>query len=207
MTGWSVILYALYGGKIVKKRIIEATKKAIIKRGLQEIKISDVAREAKIGKGTVYLYFKDKQQVFIVLIDSFFDEADEFIKRAKKTKGNGLKKLNKFVELDLNFYEKNRKLFNVLGEDVGSFSKMLDKKRRTTIFKRYFQIIDSIASLIKICKKEGFIGKITAREGTLILLSIIHAYAGQRIHGLSKRALKKEKGKIIQIFLRGVGNV
>ncbi len=190
----------------MKNRIIEATKKAIIKRGVQKTKISDVAREAKIGKGTVYLYFKGKQQIFHVLIDSFFAEVNEFIRQAKETKGSGLEKLNKFVELDLNFYEKNKKLFNIMGEDIGSFAKILDKKWRMEIFKKYFQIINSIACLIKICKKEGFIGNIAHQEGTLVLISIIHAYVKQRIHGLSKRPLQKEKEKIIQIFLKGVGN-
>jgi len=189
----------------MRERIIEATKRVIIKKGYQGIKVSDIAEEAKIGKGTVYLYFKNKEQIFVALVDSFFAEANKFIKQAKESKGNSLEKLRKFIELDLNFYEKNRKLISMLGEEFGSLAKMFDQKWRMWILKKYFQIVDSISSLIKICKEEGLFGKIDPGEGVIILTSIIHGYVAQRIYGLDNQPLPKQAEKILGIFLHGVG--
>jgi len=188
----------------MKEKIIEATKRVIIKKGYQGLKVSDIAEEAKIGKGTVYLYFKDKEEIFVALINSFFEQANNLIKRAKERKGNGLEKLAKFIEEDLKFFEENIDFFSVLGEDMSSFAKVLKKKWRMLILQRYLQIIDSIASLIKICKEEGTIKNIDPREGTIILTSIIHGYVAQRIHGLDHQPLTKQAEKVLRIFLKGV---
>lgn len=189
----------------MKERIIEATKKVIIKKGYQGLKVSDIAEEAKIGKGTVYLYFRDKEQILVALVDSFFAEAHKFIEEAKEVKGNGVKKLKKFIESDLKFYEKNIKFFSMLGEEVCSFARMLDKRWEIIVLGKYLQIVDSIAYLIRKCKEEKLIGKIEPREGTFVLTAIIHAYASLRIHGLSDQPLPKQSEKILKIFLKGVG--
>lgn len=189
----------------MKERIIEATKQVIIKKGYQKIKVSDIAEEAKIGKGTVYLYFKDKEEIFACLVDSFFAEVVKFIEKAKNSSGNSLEKLKKFIEFDLTFFEKNCELFSVLGEDVDSLGKICSKKSKTVILQKYLQIVDSIADLIEICKKQKLIGKIEPREGTFVLTAIIHAYASLRIHGLSDQPLPKQSEKILKIFLKGVG--
>ncbi len=189
----------------MRKRIIEATKRVIIKKGFQKIKISEIAKEAKIGKGTVYLYFKDKQQLLISMISDFFNEAEAFLKQSKEFKGNGLEKLKKFIELDLDFYERNKELFGALGKEIESFSKVFDIKKRELIHKRYFKFIESLSSTIQICKQKGIIRNIDSKEVSLILISIIHAYAGRRIHGFSRQPLMKEKSKILRVFLNGVG--
>ncbi|HCJ66401.1 MAG TPA: hypothetical protein DHV62_03515 [Elusimicrobia bacterium] len=189
----------------MKERIIEATKRVIIKKGYQGLKVSDIAEEAKIGKGTVYLYFRSKEELLAELVDSFFAEANGFIEQAKNTIGNGLDKLRKFIELDLAFFEKNKELFSILGQDIASLSKIFAKEWNTVILGKYLQITDSIAALIKICQKEKLIGKIEPREGTFVLTAIIHAYAALRIHGLTDQPLPKQTDKILQIFLNGVG--
>ncbi len=189
----------------MKERIIEATKRVIIKKGYQGLKVSDIAEEAKIGKGTVYLYFKDKEQILVALVDSFFAEADKFIEEAKGVKGNGVKKLKKFIASDLEFYEKNINFFSMLGEEVNSFARLLEKKCKILIIGKYLQIVDSIASLIRKCKEENVIGNIDPTEGTIVLMSIINGFAAQRIYGLSNQPLPKQSEKILKMFLKGVG--
>ena len=189
----------------MKKKIIEAAKKLIIRKGFQNIKISDVAKEAKIGKGTVYLYFKHKEEIFAALIDGFFGEAQEFIKEAREFKGSGFDKLKRFIELDLDFYERHLDVFGTLGKDVESLGKIFGKKWMGIVMEKYLKIVKPIASIISICKKEGTIGKIDSIEGMIVLISIIRAYVGTRIYGLNKRHLREERDKILDIFLGGVG--
>ena len=189
----------------MKKKIIEATKRLIIRKGFQNIKISDVAKEAKIGKGTVYLYFKHKEEIFAALIDSFFKEAQEFIREARGFRGRGLDKLKRFIELDLDFYERHWDVLSTLGKDIESIGKIFGKKWSGIVMGKYLRLVEPIASIISICKREGTIGKIDSREGMIVLISIIRAYVGMRIYGLNKRPLRAEKGKILNIFLEGVG--
>ena len=59
---------------IRKKEIIESAKKLFAKSGYYETHVESILREAKIGKGTFYLYFKNKKDIFTTILDDFLDE-------------------------------------------------------------------------------------------------------------------------------------
>jgi len=49
--------------------ILEATIRVLRERGLSGLKVEEVAKEAEVGKGTVYLYFQDKQDLLKALVE------------------------------------------------------------------------------------------------------------------------------------------
>ena len=62
--------------KTKKKRqlILESALTVFLNKGYEKAKIIDIAREAGIGKGTVYEYFSSKEHLFSCLMDNFFEE-------------------------------------------------------------------------------------------------------------------------------------
>ena len=52
-----------------KKAVLAAARTVFAKKGLASAKIEDVALEAGIGKGTVYEYFKSKDDIFFALFE------------------------------------------------------------------------------------------------------------------------------------------
>lgn len=64
--------------KIVNKqemqaRILDAAMTCFLARGFHVTKMDDVAREAKLAKGTLYLYFKSKDEMMLALLRRHFD--------------------------------------------------------------------------------------------------------------------------------------
>ncbi|WP_456476314.1 TetR/AcrR family transcriptional regulator [Oceanithermus sp.] len=49
--------------------ILEATIRVLREHGLSGLKVEEVARQAEVGKGTVYLYFEDKQDLLKALVE------------------------------------------------------------------------------------------------------------------------------------------
>ncbi len=54
-----------------REAILEATIRVLRDRGLSGLKVEEVAREAEVGKGTVYLYFRDKQDLLKALVEHY----------------------------------------------------------------------------------------------------------------------------------------
>ncbi len=52
-----------------KKAVLIAARRVFAKKGFAATKIDDVAREADIGKGTVYEYFRSKDDIFFALYE------------------------------------------------------------------------------------------------------------------------------------------
>jgi len=55
-------------------KILGAAMGCFFKQGVHATKMTDVARAAGIAKGTVYLYFKSKEELLAALLDKHFDE-------------------------------------------------------------------------------------------------------------------------------------
>ncbi len=59
--------------EIKYKTILEAAKKTFAKKGFYTAKVIDVAQEANVASGTIYLYFKNKDDIIVKLFDDVFE--------------------------------------------------------------------------------------------------------------------------------------
>jgi AcrR family transcriptional regulator len=57
-----------------KKAILDCAKKLFSRQGYYQTHISHITKEAKIARGTVYQYFDNKDDIFITLLDNFYEK-------------------------------------------------------------------------------------------------------------------------------------
>ncbi|MGQ9654861.1 MAG: TetR/AcrR family transcriptional regulator, partial [Thermodesulfobacteriota bacterium] len=55
------------------QRILHAAVKIFAEKGFYKAKISEIAREAGVADGTIYLYFKNKDDILIQLFEEEMD--------------------------------------------------------------------------------------------------------------------------------------
>ncbi len=97
--------------------ILHAAIKVFAEKGLTNTTIKDISVEAGIGKGTVYEYFKDKEEI-IHNSFFFFQKIFEFdIEKILLLKENGLSKLRRLIKVFLKV---------VQGEDSGYLELIFD---------------------------------------------------------------------------------
>jgi len=70
-----------------RQQILEATIRVLRERGLSGLKVEDVAKAAEVGKGTVYLYFRDKRDLLRALVEyrtlGFYADAERITRLAR----------------------------------------------------------------------------------------------------------------------------
>ena len=62
-----------------KANILEASIKIFAKKGVTKTKMSDIAKAADIGKGTIYEYFRSKDDIFLASLHFFLENVDRII--------------------------------------------------------------------------------------------------------------------------------
>ncbi|MBN1940326.1 MAG: TetR/AcrR family transcriptional regulator [Candidatus Aminicenantes bacterium] len=72
--------------KIVNKElrkagIVEAAAKVFAERGVAKTAVSDIAGAASVAQGTIYLYFKDKDDILLAVVQSIVDRMMDGIER------------------------------------------------------------------------------------------------------------------------------
>ena len=67
-----------------KDLILDTMQKLISEKSSQAISVSDIAREAGIGKGSIYYYFKSKEEILEAVIERTYSKAIEESERLLK---------------------------------------------------------------------------------------------------------------------------
>jgi len=65
----------------VEKSILESARRLFARFGLKKTTMDDIAQQAGVGKATIYYYFRDKEEVFLKVIQK---EADELLVRLEQ---------------------------------------------------------------------------------------------------------------------------
>ena len=132
-------------------KIINAATKVFAKKGFFNARISDIAKEAKVADGTIYLYFNNK---FDILISVFEEEISNLIAQINKLldqEQDPKKMLAIFITKHLTIMKKNRNLAEVIQIELRQSSKII-KDYRNNKFSEY---LDIIASIIKLGQDQG----------------------------------------------------
>ena len=93
------------------EQITEAATKVFAEQGFDKARMDDIASEAKLSKGTLYLYFKSKDAIITHLLDKLFER--EFAD------------LNKLAITDAPASEKLKNFANALIADIQNWSRLI----------------------------------------------------------------------------------
>ena len=119
--------------------LTEAALKLFSERGFEKTSIEDIAREAGIGKATVYGYFATKDEIFIAYCD---DELEESFARLQEPQRQDRKLLDQLVDffmLKFRFLTKNNEFGRQLLREM-MFPKVVGDKTLEHD-QRYFDIL------------------------------------------------------------------
>lgn len=62
-----------------KQLILERAKHLFSQKGYYNTQISDIVDDAKIARGTVYQYFKNKDDIFITLLRNYYNDWEKYV--------------------------------------------------------------------------------------------------------------------------------
>jgi TetR/AcrR family fatty acid metabolism transcriptional regulator len=128
------------------EKIIRAATKVFAKKGFFNARISDIAQEAKIADGTIYLYFNNKFDILISVFEEEIGRLIEHIKKLLSKESDPIKMFEIFIDKHLRAMKKNRSLAEVIQVELRQSNKLI-RDYRSNKFIRYVNIIADIIIL------------------------------------------------------------
>lgn len=101
-----------------KEKIILAAISEFAKDGFEKASIDAIALKAKVAKGTVFYHFKTKQELFEEIVSEGQKKFGMVIERKTKGMASEQSKIEKVIELEIDFIEKYRDLFSIYLDDT-----------------------------------------------------------------------------------------
>lgn len=200
---------ALIVNKTKKKEdIILAALKVFAEKGLSNSTIKEIADRAGIGKGTIYEYFKDKNEIIhnsFFYFQKFFEVDMEKILLSEE---NGASKLKNLMRSIMSILKSENKdyldlMFDFWAEGIKGHEKGLMLTEMNKFYKSYRKLFEDV--LLEGIQDGSIREKIDPFETSSIIIGTIDGIMVQWI--LDKKAinLKKIENNLINLVLNGTG--
>jgi AcrR family transcriptional regulator len=179
--------------------ILAAATDTFARFGFRKTSIDDIARRARIGKGTVYLHFESKEELFAAVIRRIWMKAladlDAFVKQARTPQA----KVRAFLEGRQRFFVEMAKDLRISPEALAEVVVAAEPHRREPRARE-------AALLEEIIKDGNAQGVFAVRSPRLVAAGITACLHGLDTHLLGPGAdeLKEALAEVYEVFVRGL---
>ena len=166
----------------VKEKIVNAALMTFSKYGYHRTRMDDVAEAAKVSKGRLYLYFKNKEELFYAISERNIAELKQQLSTLFTGKENLISGSGNFYE---NFRSKNTtNLEKVFFEIIAESSRNL--KLRKMLYEQRIKIFDVVIEYLNSQMQRGLIKKGTNTKAIASgLVSLYNGLSLSRVLGIS----------------------
>ena len=125
--------------------ILKAATKIFARRGFFNAQVADVAREAGIAAGTVYLYFQSKDDLLVSIFERTMHEALEAGRRTLAGVSDPVERLQRLARLHLERLGEDRDLAVVFQVELRQSTKFMERFSSTLLQDYLHAIRDAVA--------------------------------------------------------------
>jgi AcrR family transcriptional regulator len=95
-------------------KILAAAARLFAKHRFHEARMEDIAALAEVGKGTLYRYFKDKDELYLALLSQAADGIEDCLKRAIDPSADPRDQLVALIDAILDYFDSHPHLFDLI---------------------------------------------------------------------------------------------
>jgi TetR/AcrR family fatty acid metabolism transcriptional regulator len=134
-----------------RARIMEAAIRVFAERGFHTATVAEIAKAAGVADGTIYLYFKGKDDLLLRLFDEKMTELLAESRSALAKETSAAARLSRFIELHLALVERNPDLASVLIVELRQSAQFIKAADRAKLA----AYVDLIAEVVKEGQEKG----------------------------------------------------
>ncbi len=184
-------------------KILEAAESVFAKKGFYPTTVEEIAQKADLGKGTIYLHFENKKDLFLSVIERKLDILFKKIERGIKEGRSSAEKIRLAIEIHLKFLEKNRDFFKIVHIFSNQFKTGIGEELFKKVVVKNSHYLEILQALIEQAIKEGEIKPLDSKKLAVILVGIVHSLTVYWISQNEKDSLSRDHLLAWEVFWQG----
>jgi TetR/AcrR family transcriptional regulator len=186
-----------------REEILSAAEKVFAAKGFFPTTMSDIAREAEFGTGTLYKYFKSKEDLYFTLIDEKVEEINRLVKAELSQKHSAVERVKKALGLQFEFIEQNRDFFRIYISERNRFEWTVKDDLGKGIYEKMVTYINILAEVMKQGIDEGELKSLDPLDLAHALVGIVNSFVFEWIISQEAYPLISKLDSVLEIFLGG----
>jgi len=184
------------------QRILDAAVKVFASKGFFQARVSEIAREAGVADGTVYLYFKSKDDLLISIFEVRMREAISRFRQAALEEKDARSRLERLIRMHLAEFQSDPDLAAVFQVELRQSQRFMREYAKSELR----EYLDFIGEIVQEGQKEGVFR--TDIPGGLIkrfIFGTIDEVVSTWVMSGMKQDMDSLVAPLLDLFLNGIG--
>ncbi|QDH80602.1 TetR/AcrR family transcriptional regulator [Echinicola soli] len=114
-----------------EKEILEAAISLFASKGYHATKMDEVAKQAKMSKGLIYFYYKNKEDLYMAVTKKAYEQLKEIFRDTQKTKGkSGIDLITILIDQFIQFTTENKMYQEAILNFMGLMAQYNDPEKK-----------------------------------------------------------------------------
>ena len=184
--------------------ILEAARQVFAKKGFHQATVDDIAEAAGVAKGTVYLYYQSKREVYFAALKFGIGQMYSLLVDELTRVSTPEDKLKALIAAKLAYFDENREFFNIYYSELGN----IPTTHPAGIDNEFKTLYQEQARLVEAILREGarkkVIRNVRIEQTALAISDIIRGVVTHRILGWSKSKISQDVNFIFDLVWKGI---
>ena len=188
-----------------REAILDAAAHLFAERGFNETKLEDVAELAEFGKGTLYNYFKNKNDLLVSTLEYAIEKIGRFLREKLSDVDEPLDRIRLIVRSQFDYYRENEDFLKVVTSNQAIIQKALQCGGGEQLHGKFSMLRSLMEQEIDQAIQAGIFRQGSAKKYAAYLGGMIHS----QIRSLNNHEISLDQvdtDEILEIFFNGVKN-
>jgi len=185
--------------------ILSAAECLFSKHGFFKTSMAEIAGSAQFAMGTVYRFFKSKEDIYISLVEAKVEELMSLMEDRVSKANTATEKIQAVIKVKLAFADENRDFFRIYVSEWSGFEWTVKSAFGDRVWKRYLAQIQLVADLVREGIRKGEFREIDPEDTSLAFHGMLNSTIYVWILQASPTKSLVAKGELLgSLFLNGI---
>jgi AcrR family transcriptional regulator len=186
-----------------REDILNAAERVFAARGFHAANVSEIAKEAQYATGTVYLYFKDKEDIYRALIEKGLDDFLSCVQEKTQKLTDPVEKLRCFLAEKFRFFQAHRDFFKLYIVEGNSFQSAFTGEKRQECLAKHMRIVEISSAIIREGQQAGIFKPFDPKELAFMFGGLSNYLMMKSIFEDSAESIETKTDLVMDVFLKG----
>jgi len=187
-----------------KDEILKAALKLFAQKGYYQTSISEIAEAAEFSIGTLYGFFKNKEELFFTMFRGVLEEIAGEVQAKMAEAGGPREKLKALIESLFGYFEHRYEAFDILFAARKDLDPALKDEMGETIHEMQLTFQKNLVAIIQDGINQGIFRPLRPEEMALTFMGLVNGSAFMWIESGRSYSIRERVPEILEIFYRGV---
>jgi len=186
--------------QITRKAIQEAVVSLVARTGTRKVTMDQVAAEAGLSKGCLYIHFRSKKELLESVKTARFKPLVDQLQEILNGSLTPNQKIESIVHRLFSYFDENRGLFRFLLEEREIAQSQVIRQKNS----RYRNFVERIANVLDDGVASGLFRHIDSKKVASIFIEAMIAMTARRLLEETPGPLDEDVRLLIQVLFRGI---